>query len=210
MRRPLCEVGRMKKLVTLLLSAVFLVSAAPSGRTVLMIVHVPLTYENGRHVSASMLADIHRSLGALGPMLDHRGNGSWISLSGQFMLDRNDDVFVTTTLRQARSFLPKFLPGLRKELDQDSVLSEIVTGVAPIAGEEARTQVEVDVPDADAVAVAHALAVDAGGSSQYSVGQTEHLSVDALAAVLPRLRTTLKRLHYRWTERPVLFILVAR
>ena len=90
------------------------------------------------------------------------------------------------------------------------MLGEIVSGARAIVGEEARTQFEVDVPVTDAATVAHALAVNAGGSSQYTVGEVEHLSVDATAAVMPRLRATLTKMHYHWTERPVLFILVAR
>lgn len=69
----------MKRIATLLLTALFLIGAGPSGSSVLMIVHAPLTYENGRDIPVPVLASIHRSLGALGAMVDHRGNGSWLN-----------------------------------------------------------------------------------------------------------------------------------
>jgi hypothetical protein len=175
-----------------------------------MIVHVPMTYDSGMALPAGTLAGYHRAFSALGPMVDHLGNGSWINPAGKLVLERNDDVFVTTTLTKARAFLPGFLSRLRRELRTGSVLGEMVTGASPMKGEEARTQVEVDVPTQFATAVARALAADAGGSSQYAVNGIEHLSVDATAAMMPSLRATLTRMQRKWTEAPVLFVLVVR
>jgi hypothetical protein len=167
---------------------------------VTLVVHVPLHLNSGAATPPPIAARYEHAFRALGPVVDHRGIGSWMTTgaSAHLSFEADDHVFISTTPSRALAFLAAFLPRMRRELHQEAALGEVFDGWYG-SRTERRRRVEVVLPlrcdCAARIRAIHLALAWAGGASQYDDQAGIHIyssvQLDRANAILAAIR----RLH---------------